>query len=182
MGSCACTKTNGNCGCTSSSSTQEILLTSAAKRSPGANMSTQVAGNHKSKSARVNAKNETESPETPDGETSAKAGRDWMDELARSDRPESDLLAFSSGRYPMRDLTATSVGGRPKMVMSPDVGKSNPRMSLMVVDFPDPLGPRSPKISPGVTDRSSASTAVTRGRSQKSLKTFVRLRHSTTGL
>ena len=54
-------------------------------------------------------------------------------------------------------------------------------MSLMVVDLPEPLGPSRPKTSRGRTARSRPSTAVTRGRSQKSLKTLVKPRHSTIG-
>src|SRR5829696_9955396 len=44
----------------------------------------------------------------------------------------------------------------------PLVGKANPRMARIVVDFPDPFGPRKPLTRPGRTtnDRSSTATVL----------------------
>src|ERR1051326_7568519 len=53
-------------------------------------------------------------------------------------------------------------------------------MSFTVVDFPEPLGPSNPKTSPRRTSKSTPSTARALGRPQKSLKTLVRPRTTTT--
>src|SRR3990172_10276146 len=42
----------------------------------------------------------------------------------------------------------------------PDVGVMIPQSIRMVVDFPEPLGPRNPKISPFFTEKVILSTAV----------------------
>src|SRR5580704_16072329 len=42
----------------------------------------------------------------------------------------------------------------------PAVGVSRPEMQLMVVVLPAPLGPSSPKISPGLAENEMSSTAV----------------------
>jgi hypothetical protein len=47
----------------------------------------------------------------------------------------------------------------PFTVTSPAVGASSPRISLIVVDFPDPFGPRKPVTIPGRTENVSPSTA-----------------------
>jgi hypothetical protein len=46
------------------------------------------------------------------------------------------------------------------MVAMPAVGLARPRMSRMVVVFPDPFGPRNPVTTPGFTvnDRSFTAT------------------------
>ena len=48
----------------------------------------------------------------------------------------------------------------PATVVLPLVGLSNPRINRMVVDLPEPLGPRKPVTAPGrtVNDRSSTAT------------------------
>ncbi len=51
-------------------------------------------------------------------------------------------------------LTVTSEGVRPKTVNWPEVLWSNPRIILIVVLLPEPLGPSSPKISPGLISKS----------------------------
>src|SRR5579871_353426 len=48
---------------------------------------------------------------------------------------------------------------RPPTVAEPEVGRSNPQSMRMVVDFPAPLGPRKPKISPRRTSSVTWSTA-----------------------
>ena len=73
----------------------------------------------------------------------------------------------------MSRLIDTSRGALPKTEMTPELGCSRPRIILMVVDLPDPLGPSRPKTSPRRTSRSISLTAFTRSRIQKSLKTFV---------
>src|SRR6516225_6157481 len=45
-------------------------------------------------------------------------------------------------------------------VADPVVGASRPTISRMVVDFPAPFGPRNPVTTPGLTVKSSPSTAV----------------------
>ena len=80
----------------------------------------------------------------------------------------------------MRERTEGCPGVPPRRVIDPSVGKRRPRSILIVVDLPEPFGPRRPKTSPRSTVRSRPSTATTRGRSQKSRKTLVTPRHSTT--
>src|SRR5690349_5012263 len=55
------------------------------------------------------------------------------------------------------DCVATS---RLPTVALPLVGVSRPQSMRMVVDFPAPLGPRNPKISPRATSRFTRSTAT----------------------
>ena len=45
--------------------------------------------------------------------------------------------------------------------MVPESGSSMPVSILMVVDFPAPLGPSTPRISPGSTSKEIPSTAFT---------------------
>src|SRR5580704_13173703 len=49
---------------------------------------------------------------------------------------------------------------KPLTLALPDVGVSNPQSTRIVVDFPAPLGPRKPKISPLDTSRETWSTAT----------------------
>jgi hypothetical protein len=44
--------------------------------------------------------------------------------------------------------------------MAPSVGASSPRISRIVVDFPDPFGPRKPVTTPEFTVKVRPSTAV----------------------
>src|ERR1700751_1478824 len=46
------------------------------------------------------------------------------------------------------------------MVTVPDVGRSRPRMSRIVVVLPAPFGPRNPVILPGATLNDKLSTAT----------------------
>src|SRR5262249_20999460 len=48
---------------------------------------------------------------------------------------------------------------RPPIAACPASGWSRPKISRMVVDFPDPFGPRKPVTRPGRTSKLSASTA-----------------------
>ena len=48
----------------------------------------------------------------------------------------------------MRSFFETSVASFPSTMARPLVGNKSPNSSLMVVDFPEPLGPSNPKISP----------------------------------
>ena len=45
------------------------------------------------------------------------------------------------------------------MTIRPEVGSSTPRIMLIVVVLPAPLGPMSPTISPGETEKETPSTA-----------------------
>lgn len=45
-------------------------------------------------------------------------------------------------------------------VMLPAFGLSNPIINLMVVDFPDPFGPRKPVTVPGLTSNERLSMTV----------------------
>src|ERR1019366_7089592 len=64
------------------------------------------------------------------------------------------------------DCVTTS---KPPTVARPEVGASKPHMIRMVVDFPAPLGPRNPKISPRATSMETSSTAT---KSPKRLTSF----------
>src|SRR3990172_6308724 len=48
----------------------------------------------------------------------------------------------------------------PATCPEPEVGVMIPQSMRMVVDFPEPLGPRNPKISPFFTEKVILSTAV----------------------
>src|SRR5574341_1079840 len=62
----------------------------------------------------------------------------------------------------MRDFTlrASRSTRSPATCAVPEVGRSSPHSTRMVVVLPEPLGPRKPKISPRGTDRLTRSTAV----------------------
>src|SRR6185503_15460884 len=64
--------------------------------------------------------------------------------------------------YPMRDFTASgsSTTSIPATRAEPDVSWRRPQRIRMVVVFPEPLGPRMPKISPGRMSKETSSTAV----------------------
>ncbi len=68
--------------------------------------------------------------------------------------------ACASSRAPTWRSGSSSVAyARPPRVAVPDVGRSRPSTSRMVVDFPAPLGPRNPVTRPGTTLKVSRSTA-----------------------
>src|SRR5450755_2709681 len=71
----------------------------------------------------------------------------------------------------MRRLTSSGwrLTSKPPTTARPEVGAISPHSTLMVVDFPAPLGPRKPKISPGCTSRFKSATAV---KSPKRLVSF----------
>jgi len=46
-------------------------------------------------------------------------------------------------------------------VTEPDAGESRPMIMRIVVDLPDPLGPRKPVTVPGRTSKERSSTATT---------------------
>ena len=59
-----------------------------------------------------------------------------------------------------RSGAACERGGRPLTMTEPLVGSSRPRIILIVVDFPAPLGPRKPVTVPGRTVNVRSETAV----------------------
>ena len=61
------------------------------------------------------------------------------------------------GTYPMRRLTAGSVGEPPNTATRPACGASSPAQSRRIVDFPLPLGPASTTNCPAERDRSTPS-------------------------
>src|ERR1700722_12656638 len=62
----------------------------------------------------------------------------------------------------MRRLTSSGclLTSKPPTTARPDVGAISPHSTRIVVDFPAPLGPRKPKISPACTSRFNSATAV----------------------
>ena len=50
--------------------------------------------------------------------------------------------------------------GLPLTRAVPDVGLSRPMIMRMVVDLPEPFGPRNPVTTPGVTSKLRSSTAT----------------------
>src|ERR1700722_15295213 len=62
----------------------------------------------------------------------------------------------------MRRLTSSGclLTSKPPTTARPDVGAISPHNTRIVVDFPAPLGPRKPKISPACTSRFKSATAV----------------------
>ena len=67
----------------------------------------------------------------------------------------------SPGTYARRRCreTASRHGSPPRTTASPESARSIPSRTRIVVDFPDPLGPRNPCTSPVATSRSSPSSA-----------------------
>ena len=63
--------------------------------------------------------------------------------------------------YPIRDQARNWDDGFPNRRMSPLWGCSSPRITLINVDFPEPLGPTSPKNSPRFTARLTFSNTFT---------------------
>ena len=59
-----------------------------------------------------------------------------------------------------RNGSASSANGRPSTSAVPDVGRSSPTTTRIVVDLPAPLGPRNPVTVPGRAVNVSPSTAV----------------------
>ena len=60
-----------------------------------------------------------------------------------------------SGKKEMTALLC-SLRGSPQTVIVPLSGVRSPEISLSSVDLPQPLGPRSPTILPGSTQKSSS--------------------------
>src|SRR5208282_5909289 len=77
--------------------------------------------------------------------------------------------------YPIccRTASGSMVTSYPATRALPEVGRSRPHRILMVVDLPEPLGPRNPMISPRLTEKLIRSTAV------NAPKRFTRSRTST---
>src|SRR6185503_19418945 len=71
----------------------------------------------------------------------------------------------------MRRLTSSGcrLTSKPPTTARPEVGAISPHSTRIVVDFPAPLGPKKPKISPGRTSRFRSATAV---KSPKRLVSF----------
>src|ERR1700686_2542156 len=70
-------------------------------------------------------------------------------------------MALASSRAP----TSRSGSGRspyllPFTLVTPASGASSPMIIRMVVDLPDPLGPRNPVTWPGFTSKDRSSTAT----------------------
>ena len=70
----------------------------------------------------------------------------------------------------IRQVVVPDRGDLPNSLTLPPLGSRSPRIILIVVDFPEPFGPRSPNTSPPRTSSDSPSTAATVGLSQKSRK------------
>ncbi len=89
----------------------------------------------------------------------------------------SSYRAVSCGTEPRAAYTTlvSCIMLCPSTFASPEVGFDNPLIMLMIVVFPDPLGPSRPKISPLLTVSENPSTAV------KSPKRFVNLFSSIAG-
>jgi hypothetical protein len=79
---------------------------------------------------------------------------------ARAVRPGWNALASSSAPT-CRSGQRRSRYRCPLIRTRPASGRSRPRISRIVVDFPDPFGPRKPVTVPGRTSKLSASTAGT---------------------
>ena len=56
-------------------------------------------------------------------------------------------------------LKAAGASWAPSIASVPDVGCARPSKHFIVVDFPDPLGPRRPQIEPGSTSSVRPETA-----------------------
>jgi hypothetical protein len=50
-------------------------------------------------------------------------------------------------------------GENPKSDTSPELGRNNPKIIFIVVDFPEPFGPKSPNTSPRLTLIDKSETA-----------------------
>jgi len=72
---------------------------------------------------------------------------------------EQVVLRDDASRVRIRDSSVP--GSMPSTRRLPLVGGETQPIMRMVVDLPAPLGPSTPKISPGATSRSIESTAVT---------------------
>ncbi len=70
-------------------------------------------------------------------------------------------MARASSRAPTcRGAFGSSWKVRPLIVTRPAVGRSRPRIMRMVVDLPEPFGPRKPVTAPGRTWKVRSWTAV----------------------
>ena len=93
-------------------------------------------------------------PTTPSTSSTRRAGmpESWASESRwlRALRPP--CTAFASSSAPTwRGAFGRRRKGWPPMVTWPAVGWSRPRIMRMVVDLPEPLGPRNPVTAPGRT-------------------------------
>ena len=79
--------------------------------------------------------------------------------LGRQVHVERLVLEDETDVPPHVESIALHVDVRPRVAV-PSVGSTSVQSILMVVDFPAPLGPRKPKISPGATSNEMPSTAV----------------------
>ncbi len=71
----------------------------------------------------------------------------------------SGYRAISCDTYPTAALDRGSSGGRPNTFTLPELGRTRPTADRTRVVFPAPLGPRSPRISPGRTESDAPSSA-----------------------
>ncbi len=81
--------------------------------------------------------------------------RRWL----RALRPGWNALASSSAPA-SRSGQRSAPKGVPLTVAEPESGTSRPRIMRMVVDLPEPFGPRKPVTTPGVTRKLRLSTAT----------------------
>ncbi len=103
------------------------------------------------------------SPTTPSTSSTRRGGMPescarqsrWL----RAERPPCTALA--SSRAPTwRGAFGTRRKGRPPIVTRPLVGSSRPTIMRIVVDLPEPFGPRKPVTVPGLTWKERSCTAV----------------------
>ena len=78
----------------------------------------------------------------------------WLRALRPGWKPRASSMAPAS-----RSGQRACANGRPLMVARPRSGASSPMIIRMVVDFPDPFGPRKPVTTPGRTSKLRPSTA-----------------------
>ncbi|CAM5580761.1 hypothetical protein SFUMM280S_00651 [Streptomyces fumanus] len=102
-------------------------------------------------------------PTTPSTSSTRRAGMpdSWarLSRWLRAERPPCTALA--SSRAPTcRGAFGSCRYGWPLIVTWPAVGLSRPRIIRIVVDLPEPLGPRKPVTAPGRTWKDRLCTAV----------------------
>jgi len=75
--------------------------------------------------------------------------------------PRIDSVLEMVGLAERRTWSRSAATSKPATRAVPSVASARVQRILMVVDFPAPLGPRKPKVSPGRTSRSMPATAST---------------------
>jgi hypothetical protein len=77
---------------------------------------------------------------------------------ARAERPGWNALASSTAPT-SRSGQRSDAYARPPIIARPASGTSWPMIMRIVVDLPEPFGPRNPVTAPGRTSKLSSSTA-----------------------